>query len=382
MNRKFHRTTIFSIILSALLFNAQAQQKNASSSVPLPIVPMLIEYEYAPLYLMQFLNGHARYTQIEAVIGKGASPVYQVVLTEKDGRRVWYSNVEAKVKTLNALGREAHLAAIDYKAITGDGGRQTHGVAFRDKHGQAIRWRFIPASEPSERGAGLTPRGNVPGLRLEYRDIGTLAGEGTAAQFGEQVIEAEPWPERSSPPYFVGYRGSITLGHHGSALALGREEWRVVSAPDSLREGAEWKLVNQHGQHGRERKLRVTALRGDDLTLDESGGADSSLSLNARVTPAGWALRSLQLTSAGQTMRLAFTPELNLAASGETAFQLDQSNQPKLAHGTVTIEKQNGGARLRWQPKAPDWARAKAFETIIKITASGYTVEASPGGRN
>lgn len=375
MNRKLPRMMACAIALLASLFTVRAQQQPAAPArVLLPIVPLLVEYEYAPLYLMQFLNGHARYAQIEAVIGKGASPVYQVVLTEKDGRRIWYSNIEAKVKTLNALGREAHLAAIDYKAIRGDGGRQTHGVAFRDKHGQAIRWRFIPASEPSERGAGLTPRGNVPGLRLEYRDIGTLAGEGTAAQFGEQVIEAEPWPERSSPPYFVGYRGSLTLGHHGSSLALGREEWRVLSAPDGLREGAEWTLANQHG---RERKLRVTALRGDDLTLDESGGADSSLSLNARVTPEGWALRSLQLTSAGRTMRLAFTPELNLTASGEAAFQLDQSNQPKLAHGTVTIEKQNGGARLRWQPKAPDWARAKAFETIIKIAANGYTVEAS-----
>ncbi|MDX2040897.1 MAG: hypothetical protein SF097_06595 [Acidobacteriota bacterium] len=382
MNWKFHRTTIFSIILSALLFNAQAQQKNASSSVPLPIVPMLIEYEYAPLYMMQFLNGHARYTQIEAVMNTNAPPVYQIVLTEKNGKRVWHSNVEAKTRSLAQLGRESHLTAIDYKTATDDSGRQIHGVAFRDKHGQSVRWRFIPASDPSERGSGLTPRGNAPGLRLDYRDLGTLAGEGTVAQFDEQIIEAEPWSERSSPPYFVGYRGSITLGHHSSALAFGREEWRVVSAPKTLREGAEWKLVNRHGQHERERKLHVTSLRGDDLTINESGGADSSLSLNARFRPEGWALRSLQLISGGQTMRLVFTPELNLAASGEAAFQIDQSNQQKLAHGIVIVQKQSDGARLRWQPKAPDWAKSKGFETVVKINAAEYVVETSPIAKN
>lgn len=377
MNRTFQQMASFSIILLALLFNAQGQQKPVSPT-PLPIVPLLIEYEYAPLYIMQFLNGHARYTQIEAVIGQNSPPVYQIVLTEKDGKRVWYSNVETKVKALAQLGRESHLAAIDYKAVTGDGGRQTHGVALRDKYGQTIRWRFIPASEPSERGAGLTPRGNVPGLRLEYREMGTLAGEGTAAQFGEQVIEAEPWPERSSPPYFVGYRGSITLGHHSGALAFGREEWRVVSTPDRLREGTEWTLVNQHG---RERKLRVTAMRGEEVTIQESGGVDAPLSLSARATPDGLALRSLQLGSAGQTMRLIFTPELNLAVSGEVAFQIDQSDQTKLAHGTVAIEKQSGGAKLRWQPKSPDWARVKAFESFIKINAGEYVVGVSTSAR-
>ncbi|NOT58894.1 MAG: hypothetical protein HOP19_01580 [Acidobacteria bacterium] len=354
-------------LLFAPLFIAEAQQQ--PTRVPLPIVPLLIEYEYAPLYLMQFLTGHARYTQIEAVISKSDA---QVILVEKDGRRVWYANTEAKVKALTQAGREAHLAAIDYQAIAGEAGRQTHGVALRDKHGQVIRWRFIPASEPSERGAGLTPLGNVPGVRLNYRDLGTLAGAGTAVQFDNQLIEAEPWPERSSPPYFSGYRGSLTLGLHSGTIALGREEWRVTLKPDSLREGAEWKLTNQFG---RERRWRVTALRGDEVTMTES---DGTLTLNARVAAEGLALRALQFGQGKQMMRIAFSPELDFASGGKptVTFQIDQSNQQKLAHGTVSVEKQGGGVSLRWQVKAPDWAKGKTFETLVTTLPDGYAVVA------
>jgi hypothetical protein len=136
--------------------------------------------------LQQWPSGHPRYTLIEAIVAEGERPALQIILTEKDARRVWYANTEARVKSLVQAGREAHLAAIDYKAVPGEGGRQVYGPAFRDRHGQAVRWRFIPASVPSERGAGLTPMAAAPGLRLDYRDLGTLAGEGTAAQFDDR----------------------------------------------------------------------------------------------------------------------------------------------------------------------------------------------------
>gem|GEM_PF-5496141 len=45
---------------------------------------------------------------------------------------------------------------------------------------------------------------DVPGLRLVYRSLGSLAGEGTAVQIGDKVIEAEAWPEVSNPPLLRG----------------------------------------------------------------------------------------------------------------------------------------------------------------------------------
>ncbi len=364
----------YCLFLSALLlFSASARQPDKPARAPLPILPFLVEYEYAPLHLMQWINDHPQYAMIEAIIGDGEPPLIQLILTEKEPRRrVWYCNTDAKVKALTQTGKEAHLAAIDYKTAQ-NGGQPTYGLAFRDRHGQPLRWRFTPATAPSERGAGPTPQAAVPGLRLDYRDLGTTAGEGTAVQIGEKMIEADPWPEISSPPYFVAYRGSIALGRHIGALALGTESWRVTAAPQALREGAEWKLVNQFG---RERSLRVTSQRGEELTISDSGG----LKLIARATANGLTWRSLELTSHARTMRLTFSPELRFTDKTETAFQVDQAAHQKVAQGTVAVEQQGGihtRWRLRWQPKSPDWARSRILETTVTIEANRYTVEST-----
>lgn len=330
----------------------------------IPIVPLLIEYEYAPLHLMQWINDHPQYTMIEAIVHQAGTPLYQVILTEKETRqRVYYCNAEAKVKELARNGREAHLAAIDFKTASNAEGPSLYGLALSDKRGQPVRWRFLPATAPSERGAGLTPLAAAPGLRLEYRDLGTAAGAGSAVQIGDTVSEAAAWPEISSAPYFVAYRGSISLGRHLGALPPGKESWQVTSAPTELREGAEWKVVNERG---RERTLKITARQSDLLTIREVGAPSfqsSILTLQARATDDGLAIQSAHLISGSQTMRLSFKPELNLAAapaagkSAETTFQIDQGKVERIAQGVVTLDRQGEGLRLRWQPKAPDWAR-------------------------
>src|SRR5262245_50915529 len=310
-------------------FNIGARHAAETSKPALiPIMPLLIEYEYTPLHLMQWIDDHPQYTMIEAIVHQTATPLYQVILTEKEaGRRVYYCNLEARVKELARDGREAHLAAIDFKTAGAAEGPQSYGLALSDKRGQAVRWRFLPAAEPSERGAGLTPMAAAPGLRLEYRDLGTAAGAGSAVQIGDRVSEAAPWPEISSPPYFVAYRGSVTLGRHIGALSTGKESWRIISPPSELREGAEWRMVSDRG---RERVLKVSARRGDSLTITEAGAPNhqsSTLTLQARAIGDDLAIQSMLLTGGLQTMRVSFKPELNLAtlpaAPGvETDFQI------------------------------------------------------------
>jgi hypothetical protein len=251
-------------------FSAGARPATETSKPPLiPILPLLVEYEYAPLHLMQWIDDNPQYTMIEAIVHQTATPLYQVILTEKETRRrVYYCNLEARVNELARDGREAHLAAIDFKMARNAEGPQSYGLALRDKRGQAVRWRFLPASTPSERGAGLTPLAAAPGLRLQYRDLGTAAGAGSAVQIGDKVSEAAPWPEISSPPYFIAYCGSISLGRHIGELPIRKESWRMISAPAELHEGAEWRMVNDRG---RERILKITTRRGDSLTINEAG---------------------------------------------------------------------------------------------------------------
>ena len=377
------------VVFALWIYHFSANARQASETkIPalIPILPLLIEYEYAPLSLIQWINDHPQYTMIEAIINQTGTPLYQVILTEKETRRrVYYCNVEAKVKELARDGLEAHLAAIDFKTASNAEGPQGYGLALSDKRGRPVRWRFLPATTPSERGAGLTPLAAAPGLRLEYRDLGTAAGAGSAVQIGDKVSEAAAWPEISSPPYFVAYRGSISLGRHIGALPLGKESWRVISAPVELREGAEWKLVNERG---RERALKITARQGDLLTISEAGASSfqpSILTLQTRVTDNGLAIQSVRETSGSQTMRLSFKPELNLAAApasgnrAETNFQIDQGNVERVAQGMVTLDRQGEALRLRWRPKAPDWARTRVLETTIRLTtaanAIGYTIE-------
>ena len=153
------------------------------------------------------------------------TPVYLVILTEKDTpASAYYTNSAARAKALKAegQGRPSHP-----DRVQGGEGRRAgacrFGVGFRDKHGQPVIWRFIPAnSRPSERGCGPHLVGTMPGLHLRFSARGTAAGAGTAVQIGTKVHEAEPWPQISAPPYFVAYRGSYVHGMDSVGAAAGQ----------------------------------------------------------------------------------------------------------------------------------------------------------------
>lgn len=357
-------------------------QKTASTVPPIPVVPLIAEYEYAPVYFMQWINDSPRYSRIAASVGEGKTPSHLVILTEKDSdRAVYYTNSAERAKALKGEGKDVVHTPIDFKEVRKVEQEVTFGIGFRDQHGQAIVWRFIPAnSKPSKRGAGLQPLGAMPGLHLRYSNLGTAAGAGTAVQIGDKVHEAEPWPQISAPPYFVAYRGSYAHGMELSAVLLGKESWRVVKAPAELREGEQWTLA---GDSGRERLLRIKEVRGDELVISEqpSPGTDgTTVNLSALRTPQGLALRSVTLNSRERAMRVTFTPELNLAANGtaarsESAYRIDLGTNEKVSQGTVTVERQANTLNLRWQPSSPDWAKSRALHTAINLNPSGYSIE-------
>src|SRR5262249_1788478 len=160
-----------------------------------------LSYEYAPVYMLQWLDDDPTYSLIEAVMKTGSSPIHQVMLTEKkSGRRVFYTDSEPKAKLLAASGKPVRVTPIQYKVSENLGEHPTHTVMLKDEAERQIEWRFIQASDPSERGKGLSAA--APPLEFLYRNLGTAAGEGTAIQIGQKVSQAKPWPEISAPPYF------------------------------------------------------------------------------------------------------------------------------------------------------------------------------------
>lgn len=363
------------------------QTSPATSTLLMPIIPFIAEYDYASLYFMQWTNDDPHYSRITAAVAEGEAPVYTVTLAERNSKKqIFYSNSEAHVASLKREGKDAYKTPIDYRVTRNVGQPATYGFGFRDIHGRAILWRFTPASNPSERGAGLIPLSSVPGLRLEYSDLGTTAGAGTATQIADRVSEAEPWTEISAPPYFVAYRGSHAEGRHMGALLTGVESWRVVSSPkvtsaSELREGASW-VLREAG--GRERTLRVAARRADETIITQKT-ADapnlSGLELRARIAPDGFALREVRFMRGSRHLRISFTPELALFDSASNTkrttadFEIDMGNHKRVAHGVVTIEKQSGVWTLRWTPRAPDWAKSRPLVSTIKTGTDGYTVE-------
>jgi len=366
---------------------AKAQQTTAKKAqIPFPVVPVIVEYEYAPYYFSQDIYGHSQYSLIEAIFEPDKSLSLQLILTEKETRkRTFYCNSEAIVKARTLEGKEAVASKIDFKTAQASNELPTYDFAFRDKQGQPILWRVIPTSRPSALGAGLTAMASVPGLRLEYRDIGTHVGEGTMVKIGDKLFEAMPWAEISSPPYFYAYHGSFTVGRHIAALPLGIEKWQVTATPNGLKEGEEWIFTDERG---RKRIFKITANKKDELTVGETKGQEAEstpISFVLRNTTQGFAMRSLQLKNRGRQMQITFTPELPLypAVSGkiEVAFTVSQGKIDKVATGTIALETIDGKMRLRWQIKSPDWAKSKALETIVKLDSGGYELETTQAAK-
>lgn len=346
-----------------------------------PIVPVLIDYEFALLYFMQPLPDNPTYSMIEASVLSEKPPIYQVTLTDKQTkRRTLYCNSEARVKSLKRNGQDARLAQITMKTQQSpDNPAPTYEFALTDSQGQPINWRFMLASPASERGAGLTALSSVPGLKINYRGNGTTAAEGTAIQIGTKVSEVEPWLEISSPPYFLGFHGFYTERLDSGAMMPGTESWRIVSSPKDLAEGAVWVLANDRKD---QRQFRISAKRGDDISITEvndSPNETSTLSLIVKATPEGFLLRAINVAFASRNFHVAFKPELPMMAGAsalESTFTIDVGDHQKVSEGTVSVAGDPSGLRLRWQPKSPDWAKSHMFISTIKIDATGYSLAA------
>src|SRR5215510_2829819 len=101
MRRKLITALMISAISIAFCFSqiafpqsqTGAQSANGQNSVtPFPIVPVVMEYEHAPLFFLQWITKDPRYTMIEASVNQTSPPIYQIVLTGKtEGQRTYYS---------------------------------------------------------------------------------------------------------------------------------------------------------------------------------------------------------------------------------------------------------------------------------------------------
>ncbi|HEY6331969.1 MAG TPA: hypothetical protein VI756_21755 [Blastocatellia bacterium] len=286
---------------------------------------------------------------------------------------------------MKSTGQQAYLTRIDFRAVKNSGQRTMYAFGFADIKGQPVIWRFIPASEPTEQGAGLTPQDAPRGLRVLYRDIGTLAGQGSAVQIAGKVSEAAAWPEVSSPPYFVAYRGALVTGMHMALLLPGTQSWKVVKSPTALQEGAEWEFKSDLGL---DRQFKISEVMGDELTIIQTnrtgplaGDLRLTVARNSAEGRTGFALESMSIVDGKHSMKIDFKPGLPLPAAGasgdaksESAFQIDEDGHRKVIEGKILIESAASGLHYSWKPSAPAWAKKQGYNASLSLDPDGYKI--------
>ncbi len=373
---------LLSLICAASPSNQKNDEKKNIEAI-IPIIPIIAEYEYTPVYLSQDIKGHPKYWRINAVFDPAEASSVEIVLIEKGtNKRVYYCNSPINVEKRKAFGDEAILTRIDFKPSESDKQLPIYGFGFLDKNKQPVLWRVIPTGTPSIRGAGLNNVTGKKALRIEYRDIGTTVGEGTAVKIGDKVFEAEPWTAISSPPFFYAFHGSFTLGRHMGALRFGSEKWQVTSRPATLKKGEQWVLKNDRGY---ERTLKIVSNNKKELVIDEKNSLNPNaalLKIVLHITPDGYSLHSVKTRSRKQEMRINFEPELPLLTTNSAIFEgkftINQGEHKSVVAGKIT-RKHNGNKAfsLKWEPMSPSWAKSKSFETKLSLEPQGYSILAT-----
>ncbi|HWX40170.1 MAG TPA: hypothetical protein VN345_03390 [Blastocatellia bacterium] len=354
----------------------------ATAAAFAPIVPALMDYDYADKYLLQFIDSIPGYQLIEASISESRPPVYVVTLTGTGDQpeRISYTNSPAKARAIAAIGKKAYFVPMNYKIEQSLGEQPSFNISFKGPRGEAIRWHFVLASEPTERGGGLTQ--SIPPLGFLHRRIATAAGEGTSVQIGDRKCDAKPWNEVSVVPYFVAYRGVYTVNSIVGGLVPGGQSWSAKSAPPDRQVGSAWVLAE-----GREnsRQFRIVAKQGDTLTIREVFNSRLAVptTLSVKETPQGLAFNSIAYAAGKKSMRLTISPAFNVGGCPEGTssfkFRIDLADQPKPAEeGFLEVQRKGNVLNLAWRATSPSWAKAKALKSRITLTASGYQISSWP----
>jgi hypothetical protein len=345
-------------------------------AVPVPVLPMIIEYNYSPLLLFQWIKNDPRYSMIEASITERDPRLCELILTEKiSGREVYYSSSEQQVKALALEGKTAKLAEIALKIDEPIGEEPRYHIGFQDERRENVNWDFTLASEPSTFGPPVVA--SVQGLGFLYHRLGTTAGAGTIVRIGGVESPAEPWPEISSKPYFIAFKGAYSVDSQALILKAGSEAWHAEVSPAEQSNGAEWKLVDEHG---RVRQLRIVRRNADEITIGEVGVANEyspSLSLTERVTGSTVELRTVTTSMRNHKATIHFEPFLRVdSAAGESRadFTIDLDDKTTIMGGVVSVKKEGSQTVLRWEPKRPAWAESRVLKTTILIDKGSYSI--------
>ncbi len=330
----------------------------APQSMNLPAAPAALAYRYWSRQFVQWVGPELPFSMIElAIDDRGAQPLYDVALTVRaTNHQVHYTNQASEVALDQAMGAEVHLVPMQFDAPPQPSNGSTYALRFLTETNVPVQWQFVQGSDLSEQGSGVTPvEGPAPSLL--YRELGAVAGEGSALKVGDQTSTADLWREISHPPFFVAYHGAMSQDVQVVAFLPRTEAWKIEPAAASVIAAADWTMT---GTNGRALKMHVDSLANGVATLHGTDAAlGVSIALEARQTPAGWSLERVRYTpdraQGDHSVACTFSPALGDA--GTSRFELTAGRKTHLGSGSVAT---SAGGKEAWTlakpnltPKAP-----------------------------
>jgi hypothetical protein len=353
----------------------------AQGALAPPTTGLLVSYQYWPVQYVQWVGAELPYSMIELDVDSGAKQaLYNVVLTGKDGKRVSYSNDDGLVAAAKAQGMDAYKTQIAFDAADAQavGAASTLRMSLAD--GKPLQWRFVQGSDVSEQGAGVTALPQMAIPVFAYREQAAVAGEGTALQIGDAVSTAEMWKEISKPPYFVAYRGAMSLSAHTTVFAPGNESWTITSAPTELKVGATWEMDGAHGNH---RTLRVEKTDGTHVVLR---GTDTlrpgiAFAMEGSHTADGWSIDRVRYAPERDGdkhfLSMQFTAPLTSASTASTVDMMI-GKKGKMASASLTISGAAADRTATLTVQSPAWAKGKSLVEETTSTATTLSTTAKP----
>lgn len=317
-------------ILAALPLGVPAQ-----TAAPLPLAG--VHYRYWPKQIIQWVGPELPYSMIVLDIDdRGRQPIYDAQLIAKSGGAVvHYTNSAEELAIDQHAGQTVHQVAMQLDGPPDPANGSQYMLRFNTETGTPVVWQFVLGTDVSEQGSGLSPTGaKIPVVM--YREQGGLAGEGTALKIGNVTSVAAMWKEIAQPPYFVPYRGALSVGVHMLTIDPGLSAWKQSGTT----------LTDNQGQTFADAQSGATV----DLTDQGLGTVETYTTAGAGVSRVSFGPVGAK---ADHTISLEFSPAL--APGGTSAVEVIAGKKNKIAAGTVAAQSEPGGGLSEaWSFSSPD----------------------------
>ena len=124
---------------------------------------------------------------------------------------------------------------------------------------------------------------------------------------------------------------------------------------------------------GEKRVLTIESVVDDQVVINQVD-RDGSLPvrMNLRRSHGDLLLSSLSVMRQSHSFRITFIPELpfptpGLDESTKVGFIVSEDSQTDIAHGNLLVRRRFGDESIDWKFDAPDWERARSFDTGASV---------------